>query len=82
MRQLGEVIRSFGASCRQYVNDTQLYLSFHLSVEDAIPPLEPCLDAMLGWMRDNRLRQEILRVGPPNVCGLDASPPLEVLLFP
>ena len=74
---LGEVIRSFGVSC-QYADDTQLYLSFHPSAVDAVPSLECCLDMVLGWMRENRLRlnldkMEILQVGPPRVCGLGAS---------
>ena len=78
VRPLGEVIRGLGFLCHQYVDDTQLYLSFHPSPVDAVPSLECCLDAVLGWMRDNRLRMnpdktENLQVGPPSVFGLGAS---------
>ena len=78
MRPLWEVIRGFGASYHQYTEDTPLSLSFYPSAEDAVPSLEHCLDAMLWWMRDNRLRlnlgkMEILRVGDPSVSGLGAS---------
>ena len=78
MRSLGEVIRSFGALCHKYADDTQLCLSFQPSTVDAVPSLERCLDAVLGWMRNNRLRlnlhkMEIERVGGPSVCGLGAT---------
>ena len=68
MRPLGEVIRGFRVLCHQYVDDTQLYLSFHPSALDAILSLERCLDAVLRYMRYNRLRlnpdkMEIPRVG-------------------
>ena len=60
------------------VSNTQMMLSsisFHPSAVDAVPSLEHCLDAVLGWMRDNRLRLnpdkvEVLWVGAPNVCHL------------
>ena len=55
MRLLREVIRSSGALYHQYVDDTQLYISFHPSAVDAVTSLEHCLDAMLGWIRDSRL---------------------------
>ena len=69
---------SSGALCHQYADDTQLYLSFHFSAVHAVPSLERCLDAVLGWMRDNKLRlnldkMEILQVGAPSVCDLGAS---------
>ena len=83
MRLLGEVIRSFGASCHQYADDTQL---FHPSVVDAALSLERWLYTVLGWRKDNRLRlnpeikMEILQVGPPNVFGLGVS--LFLFFFP
>lgn len=59
-------------------DETQLYLSFHPSAKDAITFLVHCLDALLGWMGDNRLRldlhkTDILRVGTPSIISFGAS---------
>lgn len=63
-RPLGEVIRSY----------IQFPLSFHPSVEDAVLSFEHCLNAVLGWMRVNRLnpgKTEVLRLGTPSIYVLE-----------
>ena len=50
------------------MDDTQFCLSLHCSAMDPVLSLEHCLDAVLGWMRDNRLmlspeKMEVLQVG-------------------
>ena len=70
MRPLGGVIKGCGASCHQYADDTQLYISFAPTTGDAVLSLQRCLEAVLQWMRENRLRlnpdqTEVLRVGGP-----------------
>ena len=44
MRPLGGVIRGCGASCHQYADDTQLYISFSPTAGDAILSLQRCLE--------------------------------------
>ena len=78
MRPLGGVIRGCGASCHQYADDTQLYISFSPTTVDAVLSLQRCLDAVLQWMQENGLRlnqdkMEVLRVGGPTIGGLGNS---------
>ena len=70
MSPLGAVIRGCGASCHQYADDTQLYISFLPTAGDAVLSLQRCLGTILQWMRANGLRlnpdkTEVLRVGAP-----------------
>ena len=73
MRPLGGVIRGCGASCHQYADDTQLYISFLPTTVDAVLSLQHCLEAVLQWVQESGLRlnpdkMEVLRVGaPPSV---------------
>lgn len=39
-----------------YVNGTQFGLSFPLDVYEALQVLNPCLEAVMGWMRANKLK--------------------------
>ena len=78
MRLLGGVIRGCGASCHQYADDTQLYISFSPTAGDAILSLQRCLGAILKWMQENGLRlnpdkTEVLRVDALGVGGLGGS---------
>uniref|UniRef100_A0ABM5FTP4 Reverse transcriptase domain-containing protein n=1 Tax=Pogona vitticeps TaxID=103695 RepID=A0ABM5FTP4_9SAUR len=78
MRPLGGVIRGCGASCHQYADDTQLYISFSPTASDAVLSLQRCLGAVLQWMQENGLRlnpdkTEVLRVGGPVDGGLGNS---------
>ena len=78
MRPLGGVIRGCGASCHQYTDDTQLYISFSPTTLDAVPSLQHCLEAVLQWVQKNGLRLnpdkvEVLRVGGPSIGGLGNS---------
>ena len=78
MRPLGGVIRGCGASCHQYADDTQLYISFSSTSVDAILSLQRCLETVLEWMQSNGLRlnpdkTEILRVGGPSISGIGNS---------
>lgn len=43
VQQLEEVVRSFEVFCHQYVDDTQLYLSFLSKSEEAVSAVNPCL---------------------------------------
>ena len=75
MRPLGGVIRGCGASCHQYADDTQLYISFSPTSMDAVLSLQCCLEAVLQWFLENGLRlnpdkTEVLRVGDPFIGGL------------
>ena len=59
-----------GASCHQYADDTQLYISFPPTAGDAALCLQCCLGALLQWMQENGLRlnpdkMEVLRMVPP-----------------
>ena len=77
MRLLRGIIRGCGASCHQYADDTQLYISLP-TASDAVLSLQRCLGAVLQWMQENGLRlnpdkTEVLRVGAPPVGGLDDS---------
>ena len=77
MRPLGGVIRRCGASC-QYADDTQLYISFPPTADDAVLSLQCCLGGVQQWMEENGLRlnpdkTEVLRVGAPMVGGLGDS---------
>ena len=47
MRPLGGVIRGCGASCHQYADDTQLYISFSSTSVDAVLSLQRCLETVL-----------------------------------
>ena len=74
MRPLGGVIRGCGASCHQYADDTQLYISFLPTSVDAVLSLQRCLE----WMQLNRLRlnpdkTEVLRVGGPSISSIGDS---------
>ena len=75
MRPLGQVIRRCGASCHQYADDTQLYISFFPTTVDAVLSLQRCLEAVLQWMQMNGLslnpdKMEILRAWEaPSLLG-------------
>uniref|UniRef100_A0A8D2LRL2 Reverse transcriptase domain-containing protein n=1 Tax=Varanus komodoensis TaxID=61221 RepID=A0A8D2LRL2_VARKO len=56
MKPLGEVIRRFGLRSHQYVDDTQLYLSFSTNPGEAVAVLNRCLAEVMGWMRANKLK--------------------------
>ncbi|XP_078242497.1 uncharacterized protein LOC140704941 [Pogona vitticeps] len=78
MRPLAGVIRGCGASCHQYADDTQLYISFLPTAGDAVLSLQRCLGTVLEWMQENGLRlnpdkTEVLRVGAPVVGDLVGS---------
>ena len=78
MRPLGGVIRGCGASCHQYADDTQLYISFSPTTVNAVLSLQPCLETVLQWMQENGLRlnpykTKVLRVGGPTIGGLGNS---------
>ena len=78
MRLLGGVIGGCGASCHQYTDDTQLYISFSPTSVDAFLSLQHCLETVLKWMQLDRLRlnpdkTEVLRVGGPDVNSLGNS---------
>ena len=47
MMPLGGVIRGYGASCHQFANNTQLYISFSPTTVDAVLSLQRCLEAVL-----------------------------------
>ena len=55
-RPQGRVIQGCGASCHQYADDTQLYISFSPISVAAIPSLQRCLETVLEWMQSNGLR--------------------------
>ena len=78
MRPLAGVIRGCGASCHQYTDDTELYISFFPTTVDAVSSLERCLGAVQQWMQDNGLRlklgkTQVLRVGGSSIGGLGNS---------
>ncbi|XP_053154728.1 ras-GEF domain-containing family member 1C isoform X2 [Hemicordylus capensis] len=56
MKLLGEIIRRFGAGCYQYADDTQIYFSMSTSSGGGITSLNACLEVVMSWMRDNKLR--------------------------
>ena len=78
MRPLDGVIRRCEASCHQYADETQPYISFSPTTTDAVPSIQCCLEAVLQWMQENGLRlnpdkTEVLRVGDPSIGGLGNS---------
>ena len=78
MRPLGGVIRGYGASCHQYADETQLYISFSSTSVEAVPSLHRCLETVLEWMLLNGLRlnpdkTEVLRVGGPSLSSIGNS---------
>ncbi|XP_053120143.1 uncharacterized protein LOC128330801 [Hemicordylus capensis] len=56
MKLLGEIIRGFGAGCYQYADDTQIYFSMSTSSGVGISSLNACLEAVMGWMGENKLK--------------------------
>ncbi|KAF7249036.1 Peripheral myelin protein 22 [Varanus komodoensis] len=68
MKPLGEVIRRCGLQNHQYVDDTQLYLSFSTNPDEEVAVLNWCLAEVMCWMRANKLKlnpdkMEVLLVG-------------------
>lgn len=57
VKPLGEVItREFGRRCHQCVDDTQLCLTVPLDPKGAMEVLNQCLEAVMGWLRIDKLR--------------------------
>ncbi|XP_053149256.1 uncharacterized protein LOC128343844 [Hemicordylus capensis] len=90
MKPLGEIIRRFGAGCYQYADDTQIYFSLSSSSSSSgngIHSLNACLQAVMGWMRDNKLKlnpcnTEVLIVGDWNLRDELDLPALDGVTFP
>ncbi|XP_053111557.1 uncharacterized protein LOC128327186 [Hemicordylus capensis] len=56
MKPLGRIIRRFDAGCYQYSDDSQIYFSMSISSGNGISSLNACLEVVMGWMRDNKLK--------------------------
>lgn len=55
MKLLWKVVRIFGLWYHQFAYDTQLYLTLSSDPKMAAENLNPCLEAIIGWMRANKL---------------------------
>ena len=83
MKLLGEIIQKHGAGCYQYADDTQIYFSMPsttVSAKDSVSPLNECLEAGIGWLRENKLKlnpdkTEMLAVKGHNL-GLEVCQPV------
>ncbi|CAI5766632.1 Hypothetical predicted protein [Podarcis lilfordi] len=53
MKPLSGIIQSFGVSCQQYANDTQLYFSSTFAGV-AMYVLDCCLALVMDWIRANK----------------------------
>ncbi|XP_053153318.1 uncharacterized protein LOC128345436 [Hemicordylus capensis] len=90
MKPLGEVIRRFGAGCYQYAGYTQIYFSLSSSSSSSrndIHSLNACLQAVMGWMRENKLKlnpskMEVLIVGDRNLRDELDLPVLDGVTLP
>ena len=52
--EIGHVIRKYTVSYRMYVDDTQLYMDFDDSEENAaIACLQSCIQDIKSWLSDN-----------------------------
>ena len=56
VKLLGEIISRFRVRYHQYSEYTQFYLSFAITVENAVQTLEHCLVSILERTRANRLK--------------------------
>lgn len=64
IKPLGEAIKRFELSCR-YANDIHLYLQILSNSKEAVECLNHYLEAVMGWIRGNKLRSNAEQmVGP------------------
>ena len=72
---LGDILRSHNIAYHLYADDTQLYISFHVSEsDDAILNLEKCVSDISSWMSQNYLclndnKTELLLIGRKNILA-------------
>uniref|UniRef100_A0A803THP9 ribonuclease H n=1 Tax=Anolis carolinensis TaxID=28377 RepID=A0A803THP9_ANOCA len=87
MKQLGEIIRSFGVRCHLYADDVQLCHSFPPVTKEAVQVLNRCLAAVSDWMRANKLKlnpdkTEVLLVSRKAEQGTGLQPVLDGVTLP
>lgn len=82
MKPLDEVIHRFGLDCRQYADDTLLYLTLPTDPREAVESPNQCLEVVLEWIWVNKLmlnhdKMEVLLMSGRSDLGLKLSPILD-----